>query len=67
MSDSMILAVGVFAFVMTLAGVAFTVIEFRRTVFLKQLPAPLDHTIERGRGAARAHTSHGGEHTSAYA
>ena len=44
MNVSMIFAVGVFAFLMTLVGVALTVLEFRRTVFLKRLPAPYDHT-----------------------
>ncbi len=32
MTDSMILLVGIFAFVMAVTGVAFTVIEFKRNI-----------------------------------
>ena len=54
MSDSVILAVGVFAFVMALTGVLLTVIEFRRTVHPKRVRRNLDRTVKAG-DMAKAH------------
>ena len=47
MNDSMILAVGIFAFVMALIGVAFTVYEFRTTMFPKPERETLTKTERR--------------------
>lgn len=47
MSDSMILGVGVFAFVMALIGVGLTVYEFRTTMFPKPQREKLTKTDRR--------------------
>lgn len=45
MTDSVILAVGIFAFVMALTGVVLTVVEFRRTVLPEAEPTDSGRTI----------------------
>ncbi len=52
MIDSIILGVGIFAFLMALVGVLLTVVEFKRTVLPKPEPKHRDSAVDAARTLA---------------